>query len=114
MLVRDSKCFKRISSHVYLSLTAGWVGWSTGLVCGHPLDTVKVIQQASARPASILGVVRDIAATEGVWGFFKGMLYPVITAGAINSVFFGVYGVCMDKMKVCKYSFNSHTKEKNL
>ena len=39
-------------------------------------------------------------------GFFKGMLYPVITAGAINSVFFGVYGVCMDKMKVKCYQLH--------
>ena len=60
----------------------------------------QVIQQASARPASILAVSREILVTEGARGFFKGMLYPVITAGAINSVFFGVYGVCMDKMKV--------------
>ena len=59
-----------------------------------------MIQQASAKPASILGVSREILVTEGARGFFKGMLYPVITAGAINSVFFGVYGVCMDKMKV--------------
>ena len=29
----------------------------------------------------------------------KGMLYPVLTAGAINSIFFGVYGVSMAKMK---------------
>jgi len=83
----------------WCDFVAGWVGGSTGLVFGHPLDTVKVIQQASAKPASILGVSREILVTEGARGFFKGMLYPVITAGAINSVFFGVYGVCMDKMK---------------
>ena len=79
--------------------TAGWVGGSTGLICGHPLDTVKVIQQAGTR-SSITTVVTNIYRTEGMAGYFKGMLYPVLTAGAINSVFFGVYGVCMAKMKV--------------
>jgi len=77
---------------------AGWVGGSTGLICGHPLDTVKVVQQAGSR-ASMLQVVASIHRTEGVAGYFKGMLYPVLTAGAINSVFFGVYGVCMAKIK---------------
>ena len=45
-------------------------------------------------------MVASIHRTEGVAGYFKGMLYPVLTAGAINSVFFGVYGVCMAKIKV--------------
>ena len=68
-------------------------------MCGHPLDTVKVIQQAGHK-ATMRGVIRNIFHTEGLAGYFKGMLYPVLTAGAINSVFFGVYGVCMAKLKV--------------
>ena len=80
-------------------MVAGWVGGSTGLMCGHPLDTVKVLQQAGEK-TSMTRVIRRIAESEGVRGYFKGMLYPVLTAGAINSVFFGVYGVCMAKFKV--------------
>ena len=38
--------------------------------------------------------------TEGMRGFFKGMFYPVITAGAVNSLFFGVYGVTLNQYKV--------------
>ena len=38
-----------------VSVLAGWVGGSTGLICGHPLDTVKVVQQAGSR-ASMLQV----------------------------------------------------------
>ena len=68
-------------------------------MCGHPLDTVKVLQQAGGR-SSMVHVMRQIMLTDGVRGYFKGMLYPVLTAGAINSVFFGVYGVCMAKIKV--------------
>ena len=30
-----------------------------------------------------------------VRGLFKGMLYPMLSAGALNSLFFGVYGVSL-------------------
>ena len=63
-------------------------------MCGHPLDTVKVLQQAGGR-SSMVHVMRQIMLTDGVRGYFKGMLYPVLTAGAINSTFFWVYGKCM-------------------
>lgn len=29
---------------------------------------------------------------EGLRGFFKGMLFPLLSTGPANSVFFGVYG----------------------
>ena len=78
---------------------AGWVGGSAGLVCGHPLDTVKVVQQAGGT-SSIVRVIANTAKEEGFRGFLKGMFYPVMTAGAINSVFFGVYRVTMAKIQV--------------
>ena len=31
-------------------------------------------------------------------GFFKGMYYPLLSAGALNSLFFGVYGVTLRAM----------------
>ena len=31
-------------------------------------------------------------------GFFKGMYYPLLSAGALNSLFFGVYGVTLRSM----------------
>ena len=74
----------------WCDFAAGLVGGSSGLICGHPIDTVKTVQQA--RGDGMLAVARDILTREGGRGFFKGMLYPVLTAGAINSIFFGVYG----------------------
>jgi hypothetical protein len=29
------------------------------------------------------------------YGFYKGMGFPLLTAGVLNSVFFGVYGNCL-------------------
>ena len=66
----------------------------TGVVCGHPLDTIKVIQQAGVR-SSMLQVMKHLMVTEGLRGYFKGLLYPVLTAGSINSIFFSVYGYSM-------------------
>ena len=31
-------------------------------------------------------------------GFFKGMYYPLLSAGALNSLFFGVYGITLRSM----------------
>ena len=68
-----------------------------GVVCGHPLDTIKVIQQAGVR-SSMLQVMKHLMVTEGVRGYFKGLLYPVLTAGSINSIFFSVYGWSMSHL----------------
>ena len=67
------------------------------MVCGHPLDTVKVIQQAGVR-SSMLEVMKHLMLTEGLRGYFKGLLYPVLTAGSINSIFFSVYGWSMSHL----------------
>ena len=38
-----------------------------------------------------------------VSGFFKGMYYPLLSAGALNSLFFGVYGVSLRAMTERRY-----------
>jgi len=74
---------------------AGWVGGSAGLLVGHPFDTLKVRQQAGLQDASLVKVTANTIKHEGVKGLFKGMYYPIIAAGALNSLFFGVYGVSL-------------------
>ena len=78
---------------------AGWVGGSAGLICGHPMDTVKVLQQAGYT-SSITRVIFDTTREDGFRGFLKGMFYPALAAGAINSIFFGIYGVTLPKLEV--------------
>jgi hypothetical protein len=36
-----------------------------------------------------------------LYGFYKGMGFPLLTAGALNSVFFGVYGNCLRALENC-------------
>lgn len=61
-----------------------------GLVVGQPLDTVKVRQQTMN--TSFLKAITRTFKHEGLRGFYKGMLFPLLTMGPINALFFGVYG----------------------
>ena len=46
----------------------------------------------------LLDTVSNLWRTEGSRGFFKGMLYPILSNGAINSIFFGVYGALLPRL----------------
>jgi hypothetical protein len=97
----------------WCDFVAGWLGGSAGIVIGHPFDTIKTVQQvlpcsvyltlpqAGAGRRSLLLTARTLYTTEGVRrGFFKGMLYPVVSNGAINSIFFGIYGALLPRIQV--------------
>ncbi|KAJ9591718.1 hypothetical protein L9F63_001746 [Diploptera punctata] len=73
---------------------AGWTAGVCGLIIGHPLDTMKVRQQTFQHP-KVLGIFLQTLKYEGIHGFYKGMGFPLLAAGALNSVFFGVYGTCL-------------------
>ncbi|KAF0700797.1 Aste57867_8688 [Aphanomyces stellatus] len=75
-------------------LNAGTVGGVAGIVAGHPLDTIKVKLQTQSHTnrMGFLASCRQLAASEGVKGFYKGMLSPIISNAPINAVVFAVYG----------------------
>ncbi|VEN55272.1 unnamed protein product [Callosobruchus maculatus] len=73
----------------WIDFLAGWMGGITSLIVGHPLETVKVRQQAYN--TSLLKTVLHTFKYEGIFGFYKGMLFPIFTYGPSNSIFFGVY-----------------------
>ncbi|XP_046402450.1 solute carrier family 25 member 45-like isoform X2 [Ischnura elegans] len=64
---------------------------SSGLLVGHPMDTVKVRQQTLGI-SSVFKVIKTTYKYEGFLSFYKGLLFPLLSAGILNSVFFGVYG----------------------
>ncbi|XP_043224964.1 solute carrier family 25 member 45-like [Amphibalanus amphitrite] len=81
------------TAEAWHDFAAGWAGGSLGILCGHPLDTIKVRQQAL-----LVSPLRCLTATlrhEGARGLFKGLAFPLVSAGAVNSVFFGVYYNCL-------------------
>ncbi|KAG9408526.1 hypothetical protein AC1031_020384 [Aphanomyces cochlioides] len=75
-------------------LNAGTIGGVAGIVAGHPLDTIKVMLQTQSptNRLGFLGSCQALAASEGVKGFYKGMLSPIVSNAPINAVVFAVYG----------------------
>ncbi|CAH0391748.1 unnamed protein product [Bemisia tabaci] len=70
---------------------AGWFAGVSQMVVAHPLDTVKVRLQTLPH-LNFVSVLVNTAKVEGVRGFYRGFLFPSLTAGVLNSAFFGVYG----------------------
>ncbi|XP_070572168.1 solute carrier family 25 member 45-like isoform X2 [Ptychodera flava] len=74
-----------------------------GVVVGHPLDTIKVRLQVQSLGAvqykGIFDCIYKMLKRESVFGFYKGMGFPLATIGIQNSVCFGVYGNTLHWLK---------------
>jgi len=70
---------------------AGSVAGATGLLIGHPFDTIKVRLQTTNIYKGVTHCCRKIIAEEGVRALYKGLLSPLWSVSAMNAVFFGVY-----------------------
>ncbi|KAJ0036119.1 hypothetical protein NQD34_004796 [Periophthalmus magnuspinnatus] len=69
-----------------------------GIIVGHPIDTVKVRLQALTRYNGVVQCVVQTYTREGVQGFYRGMAFPVLTNGLVNSLVFGVYSNALDAL----------------
>ncbi|XP_048735423.2 solute carrier family 25 member 45-like isoform X2 [Ostrea edulis] len=84
-------------SSVY-DYVSGAIAGSLGVVTGHPFDTVKVqlqIRQANLEVVSLRECYQAVKTQNLARGFFRGLSWPMLSYGIINSVFFGVYGSTM-------------------
>ncbi|XP_054424399.1 solute carrier family 25 member 48 isoform X6 [Pteronotus mesoamericanus] len=70
---------------------AGWIGGAASVIIGHPLDTVKTRLQAGVGYGNTLSCIRTVYRKESVFGFFKGMSFPLASIAVYNSVVFGVF-----------------------
>ncbi|XP_077625058.1 solute carrier family 25 member 48 isoform X3 [Crocuta crocuta] len=70
---------------------AGWIGGAASVIVGHPLDTVKTRLQAGVNYRNTLSCIRTVYRRESVFGFFKGMSFPLASIAVYNSVVFGVF-----------------------
>ncbi|KFO19197.1 Solute carrier family 25 member 48 [Fukomys damarensis] len=64
---------------------------TASVIVGHPLDTVKTRLQAGIGYRSTLSCIRRVYKRESVFGFFKGMSFPLASIAVYNSVVFGVF-----------------------
>ena len=75
--------------HRFVAGTASGVAL---VLVGHPLDTLKVKMQLAtgASPPSLGAVLRTVLASEGLRGFYRGFLPPLLFTGGINTVLWGL------------------------
>lgn len=77
---------------------------ATNALVGHPMDTVKAKMQAqvgfiSGQDVGMLGVCRKVWRTEGVRGFFRGVLPPLLGSSAYRSAQFAVFEAVYTRQK---------------
>jgi len=84
-----------VGSQALRDFMAGTLGGMSGIVCGHPLDTAKTRLQAMPRfeGASTWTVIQDTARVEGPRVLYRGMSFPLCSAGFLNATVFCVQGV---------------------
>ncbi|KAI3802697.1 hypothetical protein L1987_30838 [Smallanthus sonchifolius] len=68
----------------------GGFGGVAGVVSGHPLDTVRVIQQSGAN-RSTFNILRNVVANEGLFALYKGMGAPLASVTFQNALVFQCY-----------------------
>ncbi|GEQ70230.1 hypothetical protein JCM33374_g3906 [Metschnikowia sp. JCM 33374] len=84
--------FSQSDTQVYKDLFGGTMGGIAQVLVGQPFDTVKVrLQSAPEGTYNGAGdVIKKLLANEGLGGFYKGTLTPLIGVGACVSVQFSV------------------------
>eukprot|EP00760_Papus_ankaliazontas_P004331 PhM_4_TR11813/c0_g2_i1/m.58930 len=87
----ESKQVQRQESG-WKSTVAGLGAAAIATLVGHPMDTMKVRLQNSHGPSSLMHIVRHTFRHEGVAGFYKGVVPPVIGRSWTRGVKFGTYG----------------------
>ncbi|EDO17011.1 hypothetical protein Kpol_1065p26 [Vanderwaltozyma polyspora DSM 70294] len=80
------------NNHVRIvkDLFAGTIGGIAQVLVGQPFDTTKVRLQTSMKNTTQMEVIKDLLKNEGLLGFYKGTLIPLVGVGACVSVQFGV------------------------
>ena len=64
---------------LWIDFVAGYAGGVCGVLVGHPFDTVKIrLQTRGHLYKSGTHAFKSIFKTEGIRGFFKGVLPPCI------------------------------------
>lgn len=77
----------------FLGLVGGALFGLVSPVVGHPLDTIKTKMQADSAHlhSTFSQTVKSVYQTQGVLGFYRGFLPPLVGSIAYRGVLFGAY-----------------------
>ena len=76
-----------------LGLASGIVFGAVSPIVGHPFDTVKTRMQAELKYHGVgtVEIVRNIYRNEGIFGFYRGFVPPLLGSMAFRGVLFSAY-----------------------
>lgn len=78
-------------------LISGGTAGALGIVLGNPLDVIKLrMQTAPEKYATSIQTFKNIIKYEGLNGFYKGMVPPLLAQFAMNSILFTTNSLVMD------------------
>ena len=75
----------------------GWLGGAAGVLASHPLDTMRVLVQTS--DTTLSGATSRLWQSEGIAGFLKGLLSPLMAVGLWKAAMFSSSGATMRALK---------------
>lgn len=84
----------KMDSSSLLEYAAGAISGCVGVLFGHPLDTIKTqlqVQLAENKYKGPWDCLKTIYSQDLSHGFFRGLSWPLLSYGLVNSVFFGTY-----------------------
>ncbi|OBA20088.1 mitochondrial carrier [Metschnikowia bicuspidata var. bicuspidata NRRL YB-4993] len=92
MIEIEEPDFRQSDNQVFKDLFGGTMGGIAQVLVGQPFDTVKVRLQSAPEGTynGAVDVIKKLMAKEGLGGFYKGTLTPLIGVGACVSVQFSV------------------------
>ena len=79
------------------TFVCGWVGGAAGVLVSHPLDTLRVLLQTKS--VSYSNAANSLLRAEGVVGFWKGMLSPLVAVGLWKAVMFSANSRALSALK---------------
>ena len=86
---------------IWHRFVAGTASGIALVLVGHPLDTLKVKMQLSSGsvPPSLGSVFQAILRTDGLSGFYRGFLPPLLFTGGVNTVLWGLQYTFTDALE---------------
>ena len=75
----------------WIGFASGVVAGATGVLVGHAFDTLKVQAQVGAGPSQPSGDATAEPALYRIRALYRGIVPPLLTTGAIRSLYFGVF-----------------------
>ncbi|KAF0976364.1 hypothetical protein FDP41_004591 [Naegleria fowleri] len=93
VVLSEPMSFGQLMKNFGKECLAGSIGGISGIIVGHPLDTIRVrLQtQTSSSKFGAIHFLKEAVVKEGARSLFKGLLSPLIGEAINNCILFGVY-----------------------